>query len=102
MVAGGLGTSLAIVSPSVIDALKVFYTLLGVSLFVPLLAGLYLPSARTSHALSSMAAGVVCVLVLQFTSLGAGLGAYVPLWGLLASVTAFGVTFFASRAGGVR
>ena len=39
---GALGTSLAIVSESIAGALSFFYTLLTVSLFVPVIAGLYL------------------------------------------------------------
>ena len=44
---GAIAVALAIASPSVIGALGVFYTLLGVSLFVPILAGLYLRRAGT-------------------------------------------------------
>ena len=47
IVAGAVGTALAIVSPSIIGVLSIFYTLLGVSLFVPILAGLYLRRANT-------------------------------------------------------
>jgi SSS family solute:Na+ symporter len=97
VVAGALGTGLAIVSPSVIDALKVFYTLLSVSLFVPLLAGLYVPRAATADALASMAAGVGCVLLLRVTAGGTGLGAYAPVLGLAAAMFGFGVSFVARR-----
>ena len=97
VLAGALGTWLAIVSPSVIDALKVFYTLLGVSLFVPLISGLYVPRARTADALASMAAGVGAVVLLQFTPLGSGLAAYTPLLGLTAAMLAFVVSFVTPR-----
>ena len=41
-VAGGAGaTALAIVLTSIIEALSIFYTLLSVSLFVPVIVGLY-------------------------------------------------------------
>ena len=40
-VAGGLlGVVVALMSKTIVDALSVFYTLLGVSLFVPVVAGL--------------------------------------------------------------
>jgi SSS family solute:Na+ symporter len=93
VVAGALGTWLAIVSPSVIDALRIFYTLLGVSLFVPLLAGLYVRRAGTVEALAAMAAGVGCVLVLQVATGGTGVGAYTPVLGLFAAGLGFLAAF---------
>src|SRR6185436_3653243 len=45
--AGALATAFAIVSPTVIGALTIFYTLLGVCLFVPILGGLYVRRAAT-------------------------------------------------------
>ena len=97
-VAGGaLGTWLAVVSPSVIDALSIFYTLLGVSLFVPVVAGLYLPRATTREVLISMATGVSCMLALRFGLAGASIGRHAPLVGLVAAVGAFGLASLASR-----
>ena len=59
-VAGGtLGVLLAVVSPSVIGALSIFYTLLGVCLFVPMIAGLYVRRAGAPEALAAIAGGVV-------------------------------------------
>ena len=46
------------VAKTVIDALTIFYTLLGVSLFVPMMAGLYDRRAGAVSALASAAAGV--------------------------------------------
>src|SRR3954453_2558614 len=43
---GAAGTALAIALGSVVSALTIFYTLVGVSLFVPIIAGLYV--RRTS------------------------------------------------------
>ena len=61
-VAGGVaGTALAIVSKTIVDALGIFYTLLAVSLFVPLMAGLYDRRASSVSALAAAAAGVVLV-----------------------------------------
>ena len=70
VVAGALGTALAIVSPTVIGALTIFYTLLGVSLFVPILGGLYVPRAGTRHALVAMVLGVGTVLTVQISKIG--------------------------------
>ena len=45
LVSGALGVALAITSASIVQVLTLFYTLLTVTLFVPIVAGLY--SART-------------------------------------------------------
>jgi solute:Na+ symporter, SSS family len=69
-VAGGvIGVLLAIQLPTVIGALSVFYTLLGVSLFVPVLAGLYVGKAGTPEALAAIVAGVSFVLAVQLSGL---------------------------------
>jgi SSS family solute:Na+ symporter len=58
---GTIAIGLAIVSANIIGALSIFYTLLGVSLFVPLVAGLHSrPPGRA--ALASILAGVAAVL----------------------------------------
>jgi solute:Na+ symporter, SSS family len=75
-VAGGvLGVTLALVAESVIDALGIFYTLLSVSLFVPVLAGLFARRVGSNDALAAIAAGVLAVGV---TSLMTGF----PAWWL--------------------
>jgi len=48
VVSGAAGVVLAIALGSVLNALSIFYTLLGVSLFVPILAGLYVRRAGTA------------------------------------------------------
>lgn len=66
-VAGGAaGIGLAIVLPSVIGSLSVFYTLLSVSLFVPVVVGLYTRGPGTAAALAAMAGGVAGVLAVRF------------------------------------
>jgi len=90
VVAGALGTALAIVSPTVIGALTIFYTLLGVSLFVPILGGLYVPRAGTRHALVAMVLGVGTVVTVQISTGGKGFGMWTPaLVGLMAAVAGF-------------
>jgi SSS family solute:Na+ symporter len=98
IVAGAFGTALAIVSPTVIGVLTVFYTLLGVSLFVPILGGLYVPTAGTRHALVAMTLGVVTVLVVQFATGGRGFGMWSPaLVGLMAAIAGFGLMLVVER-----
>jgi SSS family solute:Na+ symporter len=96
IVAGAVGTALAIVSPSVIGVLSLFYTVLGVSLFVPILAGLYIRRATTFSALVSIASGVVGMLVVQLSTGGRGYGMWTPaLIGLLAAIAGFCVVLVA-------
>jgi SSS family solute:Na+ symporter len=52
-IGGGAGVAIAIVSPTVIGVLSIFYTLLSVSLFVPVVAGLYLRRVGTPEALTA-------------------------------------------------
>jgi solute:Na+ symporter, SSS family len=64
---GGVGGVLfALRLATIIDALKIFYTLLGVTLLVPVVGGLYVRRARSADALASMAAGIGTVLVVRF------------------------------------
>ena len=66
-VAGGAaGIGLAIVLPSVIGSLSVFYTLLSVSLFVPVVVGLYSRGPGTAAALAAMAGGMAGVMAVRF------------------------------------
>ena len=89
-VAGGLlGTGLAIVSESIVDALAIFYTLLTVSLFVPILAGLYTRRVGSTEALAAIGAGVGLVLVVQMGTGGAGIAGLTPaMIGLAAAALA--------------
>jgi SSS family solute:Na+ symporter len=79
-VAGGVfGTALAIVLPTVADALIFFYGLLTVVLMVPLLAGLYLKSPTSFAALMKMSVSVTVMLAAQFLTAGAGVGILNPV-----------------------
>jgi SSS family solute:Na+ symporter len=78
-VAGGLaGTALAILSSSIVDALGIFYTLLAVSLFVPIVVGLFVGRVGRAEALASIVAGVALVAVVQVWVGGAGVGGFTP------------------------
>ena len=90
-VVGGMGgVILALQLPTVTAALGIFYSLLGVSLFVPVLAGLYSRRAGTPEALAAIAAGVVTRLGLQLATGGGGLGWIDPT---LAGIVMAGVAF---------
>jgi solute:Na+ symporter, SSS family len=90
IVGGGLGVVLAIVSASIVDLLTVFYTLLGVTLLVPIVGGLYVARAGTRDALVSIAAGVGGMLAIQAATGGHGWRFMTPaLGGLIAAVAAW-------------
>jgi len=86
---GGLGVGLALALPSVIGALAVFYTLLSVSLFVPLIAGLHSRGPGSAAALAAIVAGVSVVMGARIVEAPAsGLSSPYVL-GLAASAVAF-------------
>lgn len=90
VVAGAIGTAVAIVSPTVIGVLSIFYTLLGVSLFVPILGGLFVPRAGTREAIAAIVAGVGGMMAVQLSTAGKGIAWLSPaLLGLMAATAAF-------------
>lgn len=87
-VAGGAaGIALALVAETIIGTLSFFYSVLGVCLFVPVLAGLFVRRFHAMEALAAIAGGLVVMLALQLTAGGAGVGGITPaLAGVLTSV----------------
>lgn len=63
IVGGGAGLILALALPSVVDSLRIFYSLLGVSLFVPIVAGLHLRGFGVREALVAIGSGVTVLLL---------------------------------------
>ncbi len=93
VVSGVLGVGLAIGSEGVIKTLTIFYALLGVSLFVPILAGLYVPRTSSASALASIAAGVGSMLFVHVATGGHGWGAITPeVAGLSAAIAAWALS----------
>jgi len=100
-IAGGtLGVMFAVVlSPTVIDALSIFYVLLGVCLFVPVVAGLYLKRVGTPEALAAIAAGVATMLATYLATGGRGFGLFSPaLVGLVTGMVACALVAVGRRA----
>ncbi len=98
LASGTLAVVLAVSSASVIDTLTIFYALLGVSLFVPILAGLYSPTTSSGGALAAIGAGVGGMLALDVGTAGAGFGILTPaLGGILAATTAWLVSVGVGR-----
>lgn len=91
-VVGALGGVLfALLLPTVTDALRIFYALLGVSLLVPVVGGLY-TRGGSGAALASIASGMGTLLLVRF-----GLGGRLPwldptLAGLAVAALAFATT----------
>ena len=91
---GAAAVAIAIASPTIIGVIGLFYALLGVSLFVPILAGLYSRRAGTPEALASIGAGVTSMLAVHLTTEGRGVAGFSPaLVGIAAAAVAFSVVF---------
>jgi len=91
---GIIAVLIAIVSPTIIGVIGIFYALLGVSLFVPILAGLYSRRAGTPEAAAAIAAGVATMLAVQLTTGGRGVaGASPALVGIVAASAGFAIVF---------
>jgi SSS family solute:Na+ symporter len=98
-VAGGaIGVVLAIQLPTVIGALSIFYTLLGVSLFVPVLAGLYVRRAGMAEAIAAIVGGVSFVLAVQLSGqAGRAVWTNPNVGGLTAAALACGLVMIVRR-----
>ena len=89
-VSGGvLGVLLSIYLSTIVQAMTVFYSLLGVSLFVPVLGGLWSRRAGQAEALGAIAAGVATLLVVRFGFAGRYPWLDPTLAGLVAAAVAF-------------
>jgi SSS family solute:Na+ symporter len=97
VVGGGLGVALAIVLPTVVGSLTIFYSLLGVSLFVPVIAGLHSRVPGVPEALAAISGGVVVVVVLRLAGVPTSGFWNANTWGLVASATLFAAVFATRR-----
>ena len=85
---GAVAVMLAMTAESVIGALSIFYTLMGVGLFVPMLAGLFMPRATTAGALAATLTGIAAVLAVQTFGHPGPSWMTPAIWGLIVSVVA--------------
>src|SRR5260370_24463464 len=67
---GTLGVLFSIWLPTVVEGLSIFYSLLGVTLLVPVVGGLFVPRAGTAEALASIGAGVVTCAAMRYVVTG--------------------------------
>ena len=91
IVGGIFGIGLAIAAESIADVLSFFYTLLSVSLFVPVLAGLYLRRVTSIEALAAIVGGRAIATLVQISTAGTGIAGLTPsMCGLGAAVLGCG------------
>ena len=100
-VAGGaLAVGLAVVSQSIIDSLKVFYSLMALSLFVPVIAGLYSRRGGAPEVFASVGAGIGVMLAVSIATDNAGFGIFTPnMAGLIAAALGFAIVAAARATG---
>jgi SSS family solute:Na+ symporter len=95
---GGLAVALALFYADLVETLKIFYALLGVSLFVPIVAGLYIRRGTSDAAVSAILGGVGGMLVVQGATGGAGFGLLGPApAGLLTATLGWIISMVFSR-----
>ena len=98
-VAMSLGVGVALTAAGVVSALSIFYTIMGVSLFVPILAGLFSRRAATVDALAAIVAGIAIVGGLKLWPTALSIAGVTPaMAGLAGSITAFFVVQIIRRA----
>ena len=101
LLAGTLGVAVGLVAAGVIDALSIFYTIMGVSLFVPIVAGLFSRRATTTDAMAAILAGVAIVGGLRLWNGGKPVAGLTPaMAGLAGATVAFLVAQTVRRARG--
>jgi SSS family solute:Na+ symporter len=93
---GAIGTLLAVQLSDIVTAMTIFYSLAGVALFVPVIAGLAGRRGGAPEAIAAIAVGMATLLAVQLTTGGKGYGIFDPsLLGLIASAVAFAVVYVA-------
>jgi SSS family solute:Na+ symporter len=92
VVAGACGIAIAMVYGSVRAAVGVFYAILTVTLFVPILGALYVRGAGRVQGLASIVTGVSTLFVVYALTGGRGYGVFSPvLAGVMASAAGFAI-----------
>jgi SSS family solute:Na+ symporter len=93
LVSGSIGVAVATTEVNILTVVSIFYTLLTVSLVVPIIGGLFLPRLTTRDALTSILAGVSAMLIIHLSTHGRGWGLVTPApGGLVAAMLASGAS----------
>ena len=80
----------------IITALSVFYSIIGATLLVPVVGGLFVRKATTRDALAAIAAGMSAFLFVQYGTERTG-WLNPNLWGLVASAAGFFTSLLVRR-----
>jgi solute:Na+ symporter, SSS family len=97
-VAGGtLGVGLALIAETIIGTLSFFYSVLGVCLFVPVVAGLVARRFGATEALASIGSGIVVMVAVQLSKVGTGIVWLTPALAGIAASIMIGLVFVALR-----
>lgn len=100
LIGGSAGMLLAIFAVrEIIDALSVFYSIIGATLFVPVVGGLFVRGATSRDALTSIATGMLAFLAIRYGTDRTG-WLNPNLWGLVASAAGFFASLAVSRTSG--
>jgi SSS family solute:Na+ symporter len=95
--AGGVaGMFLAIQLQTIVDALRIFYSLMGTTLFVPVAGALLFPRAGAREAMTAIVVGVGSLLAVYFGTDRTG-WQDPALWGLIGSAIAFAASLATSK-----
>jgi len=96
VIGGIVGMILAVQFSTIADALRVFYSLLGASLLVPVAGAVLLPRATARDAMAAIVGGVGTLLAVYFATDRTG-WQDPSLWGLIGSAVAFAVSYLAAN-----
>ena len=97
--AGIAGILAAIVLPSIIAAISIFYSLIAVALFVPVLAGLYTKRVLMPAAMASIVCAITATIAVMMVTHNRGVGVLSPaaIGILTAGAVTAGFSLFARR-----
>jgi SSS family solute:Na+ symporter len=96
-IGGSAGMLLAtFVVKEIIDALRVFYSIVGATLLVPVVGGLFIRKAATREALTAIVVGMAALLTMQYGTNGKG-WLNPSLWGLIGSLGGFAASLMVPR-----
>lgn len=96
LIGGSAGMLLAVfVVGEIIDALSVFYSIIGATLLVPVIGGLFVKRATQRDALASILIGMVAFLAMRFGTDRSG-WLNPNLWGLVGSAAGFFASMLAA------
>jgi SSS family solute:Na+ symporter len=91
VMAGMAGVALSIYLGTVSQALTIFYAVLGVTFFVPIIGGLYVPRANTAAALAAIVTGLATLFTVAFVLTTRSRWVDPTLTGIVAAALAYAV-----------